>query len=150
MLDPSIVFGFTNSFGLIAWAALALSLFVATLRTPVWTVTQFVIPGLWAVAYILLLWDGWGQAEGGGFSSIEQVRALFSIDSSLTAGWLHYLAFDLFVGTWIAREAVKAGIPGLLVVPCLILTLLFGPAGLLLFLIIRLAFGRRRQATETA
>ena len=52
----------------------------------------------------------------------------------LLAGWIHYLAFDLLVGTWEARDSRERGIPHLLLVPCLILTFLFGPAGWLLYL----------------
>ena len=55
----------------------------------------------------------------------------------LLAGWIHYLAFDLLVGAWEARDARERGIPHLFVVPSLILTFLFGPAGWLLYLGIR-------------
>src|SRR6267143_2127477 len=76
---------------------------------------------------------GWGKAPSGGFGSIEQVRALFSVDAALSAGWLHYLAFDLFVGSWIVEDGLARGINRFLLIPCLALTFLFGPAGLLLF-----------------
>ncbi len=80
---------------------------------------------------------------GGGFGSIEQVRTLFANNAALTAGWLHYLAFDLFVGCWIVREGLDAGVPRLLIIPCLILTFMVGPVGLLLFLVLRFAAARR-------
>jgi hypothetical protein len=148
VLDPNIAFGFANNFGLVAWLALLASLFVPRLRSWVWPATQFVIPAVWAAAYVLLLVQGMPETDGS-FSSIEGVRSLFGSDSALTAGWLHYLAFDLFVGTWIARDSTERRIHGLLVVPCLALTLVFGPSGLLLYLLMRLAFGRR-DPTETA
>ena len=53
----------------------------------------------------------------------------------LLAGWVQYLAFDLFIGAWQVRDARTQGISHLLVIPCLLLTFLFGPAGLLHFLI---------------
>ena len=59
--------------------------------------------------------------------------------------WIHYLVFDLFVGAWIVRDAARRGVAHLAVVPCLLLTLMVGPAGLLLYLVLRLAF--RRVAT---
>ncbi len=141
MLDPDFAFGFANNFGLLAWAALLLSLFVPKVRRFVWPATQFAIPLAWAALYILLLAQGLPEAEGG-FDSIAGVRGLFANDSALTAGWLHYLAFDLFVGTWIARDSAERKVHGLLVAPCLALTLMFGPAGLLAYFILRLAFGR--------
>ena len=65
----------------------------------------------------------------GGFSSLDDVALLFSNPWMLLAGWIHYLAFDLLVGTWEARDSRDRGIPHLLLVPCLILTFLFGPPG---------------------
>ena len=86
----------------------------------------------------------------GGFGSIEAVRALFQSDALLVAGWLHYLAFDLFVGAWEVRTARTEGIRHLLVIPCLVLTFLFGPLGFLTFLILRAACARRMSfAMET-
>ncbi len=66
-----------------------------------------------------------------------------TLPGMLVAGWLHYLAFDLFVGGWIAREGERAGLPHLLLLPCFVLTFLFGPAGLLAFALLRAGFGRR-------
>ena len=72
--------------------------------------------------------------------------ASFETPGLLLAGWLHYLAFDLFVGAWEVRTARAEGIPHLLVVPALILTFLFGPAGLLLFLVLRTILAQTRAA----
>jgi hypothetical protein len=100
------------------------------------------IPALLGLAYAGLIAAYFAGAEGG-FSSIEAVRALFASDALLVAGWLHYLCFDLFVGAWQVRTARVEGIPHLLVVPCLVLTFLFGPVGFLAFLALRAAAGRR-------
>ena len=143
MPEPSQVFALANGLALLAWVALIAALFAAPVRERVWTGTAVLIPMLLGLAYIALIVDGFGEAEGGGFGSIAEVRALFASDAALTAGWLHYLAFDLFVGTWISREGLTASLPRLLLVPCLVLTFLFGPAGLLLFYALRLALGRR-------
>ena len=61
----------------------------------------------------------------------------------LLAGWLHYLAFDLFVGSWEVRDSRRVGVHHLLVIPCLFLTLMMGPVGLLAYLVLRLAIGRQ-------
>ena len=55
------------------------------------------------------------------------------------AGWVHYLAFDLLVGAWEARTARREALPHPVLLPCLALTFLFGPLGLLLFLSVRIA-----------
>lgn len=148
MIDPQGAFSIGGMMAMLGWLTLILSLFVASVRPIAWRLSQAVIPALLAIAYILLLAEGFGAAEGGGFGSITEVRALFANDAALAAGWLHYLAFDLFVGAWIAREGLAARIPALLLIPCFALTFLAGPAGLLLFFILRLAF-RRRPQSET-
>lgn len=148
MLDPSTAFALAGPPVMAAWAGLILSLFVKPLRPIAWTAAQLIVPGLLAVAYVLLIWVGM-HAEGGGFGSIEEIRALFADDSALVAGWFHYLAFDLFVGSWIVRDGLERRIPAPLVLPCLPLTFLFGPTGLLLYFILRLAF-RERSVPVTA
>jgi ABA4-like protein len=82
------------------------------------------------VAIILTTWAG----SSGGFTSLSAVATLFSNPWLLLAGWTHYLAFDLLVGSWEVRDARDRGVPHLLVLPCLALTFLFGPAGWLLYL----------------
>jgi hypothetical protein len=73
------------------------------------------------------------------------VAALFENRWLLLAGWVHYLAFDLLVGAWEARTARREGIPHLLLLPCLLTTFLFGPAGYLMFQALRAS--RQRKAT---
>jgi hypothetical protein len=63
----------------------------------------------------------------------RRLLALFDSRWLLLAGWVHYLCFDLLVGTWEVEDARARGIPHLVVVPCLVLTFLFGPAGWLLY-----------------
>jgi hypothetical protein len=146
MIDPSIAFSLGGNLAVLGWLGLLVSLFAASARPIAQATAQFLIPALLGIAYGLLIWTGFGEAEGGGFGSITEVRALFASDSALAAGWLHYLAFDLFVGSWIVADRHERGVPALLVAPCLILTFLFGPLGLLLYLALRLAFQRRQSA----
>jgi hypothetical protein len=99
---------------------------------------RMVIPGLIGVVYVFFLASHWGDApEGAGFGSLEAVKRLFTIDALLLAGWVHYLAFDLFVGSWEVGDARARGIHHLLVVPCLVLTFMAGPGGLVLYLVLR-------------
>ena len=99
-------------------------------------VVPLVLPCLFGVIYVVLVAASlpWGE---GGFSSLAGVGALFENPWALLAGWAHYLAFDLFIGGWQVRDARERGIPHLFVVPALLLTFLFGPAGLLLYLVVR-------------
>ena len=148
MIDPEVAFSLAGLLAMAGWAGLAVALFARAVRPFVWPVAQYAIPAILAAAYVLLLWNGRAAFEHGGFGSIGEVRALFADDSALTAGWLHYLAFDLFIGGWLARDGIRRGFAPLLLLPCLPLTFLFGPAGLLLFLVLRVAV--RHQPMETS
>jgi Domain of unknown function (DUF4281) len=100
------------------------------------TLVPVMVPVLLAGIYVVLVAATLARSEGG-FSSLAGVRALFDDPWALLAGWTHYLAFDLFIGGWEVRDAQQRGIRHLLVVPALVLTFLFGPAGLLFYLGIR-------------
>ncbi len=139
MIDPQSAFSLAGLVVMAGWLGLIASLFLPSAREPIWRATALIIPSILAVAYILLIAEGFVAAADGGFGSIAEVRALFANDAALAAGWLHYLAFDLFVGTWIARRGLAEGVPALLLIPCFAFTFLFGPAGLLLFLALRFA-----------
>ena len=129
--------------------AVVMPCWLLLLFAPAWRWTQrlatFVAPLLLAVAYLALLVTA-HPPQGAGFQSLAQVALLFSARRALLAGWLHYLAFDLFTGAWEARDAVRLGISRWLVAPCLLLTFLFGPLGLALYLVLRLGLRRRLGA----
>lgn len=129
-LDPDLAFRIANLLALAGWLALAVSPPSRRWTPRIWQLTGWVLPLLLALGYVALLLGHWGP---GGFGSLAEVRQLFERPGLLAAGWLHYLAFDLFVGTWIARDAASRGLPHLLLLPCLALCLMFGPAGLLAY-----------------
>jgi hypothetical protein len=149
MIDPASFFSLAGLLAMAGWLGLLVALFVKSARPPVWAATQLVVPAIICLAYGLLIWNGRAAFGTGGFGSIVEVRALFTNDSLLAAGWLHYLAFDLFVGTWISRDGTERGVPALLILLCLPLTFMVGPLGLLLYLALRLAFSKPSVA-ETA
>jgi hypothetical protein len=126
-----------------------LPLWLLLIFAPRWVWTQrlatFVAPLLLASLYVWLLTHS-SPPSGAGFRTLAQVQLLFSSPQALLAGWVHYLAFDLFTGAWEAREAARLEISKWIVAPCLLLTFLFGPVGLALFLLIRLGMRRGLEA----
>jgi len=97
-------------------------------------------------AYMLF---GYGPApEGMSFMSLYGVMLGFSAPHVAVAGWIHYLIFDLFVGAWEARDARRRGVPHLLLVPCLLATLMIGPVGLLLYVLVRFISKRLLEFDE--
>lgn len=106
-----------------------------------WTarlITSVVIPSLSGLVYLYLIVTQFGKTAGG-FGSLTEVQQLFQNPAMLLAGWIHYLAFDLFIGSWEVRDAQRLSLNQLLVIPCLAFTFLFGPIGLGLYFILRLA-----------
>ena len=140
-----ILFSLASTVALTGWAALLASPLIPLLAD---RYAALAVPLLLSVAYTGLILADWSTAEGG-FDSLANVARLFQTPELLLAGWLHYLAFDLFVGAWEARTARMEQIGFLLVIPCLMLTFLFGPAGLLLFLAIRLVRAAPRATAKT-
>jgi hypothetical protein len=105
-------------------------------------VCPVLIPLSLALVYLWLVATTFGRTPGD-FGSLAGVAQLFQNPWVLLAGWIHYLAFDLFVGSWEVRDAQRNGVHHLLVVPCLVLTFLFGPVGLLLYFALRGGLKRR-------
>jgi hypothetical protein len=97
------------------------------------TVAARFVPAMLAVAYCGIVASQWMTSDGG-FGSLSAVARLFANRWLLLAGWIHYLAFDLFVGAWILQDSQRRSLPHAVLVPCLLLTFMFGPAGLLLYL----------------
>lgn len=95
-------------------------------------IIPLVLSGLYLVLALTNFYDG-----EGGFGTIEGVRLLFEKPGAMLAGWIHYLVFDLFIGCWEVRDSQRLNIPHLAVVPCLVLTFILGPVGLLLYFVLR-------------
>ena len=126
------VFSVASSFAVVGWLLLA---FVP--RRFLWPVRAARLIALaLALVYVALLAAFFARAEGG-FGSLAEVARLFDEPGALLAGWVHYLAFDLLVGSWEREEATRIGLGPLMLVPSLFLTFMFGPAGWLCFLGLR-------------
>ena len=132
-MTAEALFSISNLMAGLAWLLLIVA---GRLQRVADLITGAIVPLLLSVLYAGLIVTVWPTAEGG-FSSIREVRSLFANDWLLVAGWVHYLAFDLFIGSWQVRDARKHGIPHLALIPGLILTFFFGPIGLLVYTAIR-------------
>ena len=124
-MSPNQIFPIVNYVAMAGWILLAV---LPGRRWVVDGVASRAIPAVLAAIYIAIAVTQF-PGSSGGFSSLPGVAELFSNPWLLLAGWIHYLAFDLFVGSWEVRDARERGIPHLFVLPCLLLTFLFGPSG---------------------
>ena len=138
-MDWNSAFGAVNLLARIAWGAVILlprwpALLSAILYLGVGLLCLLYAGGLLGVLSGLITGGSQGGAD---FNSIAGVRAIFSSDVGVVIGWTHYLAFDLFVGLWIARDADAKSISRLIQAPILLATLMAGPLGLFVWLIVR-------------
>lgn len=141
------LFSLANLFAMIGWVMLLIALFLE--RDSVWQSRLLQLSGrIWPLVLSLAYLVGfvtWISAspDNSGFDSLAGVAALFTVQELLLVGWLHYLAFDLFVGRWIFDDASMRVMPRWPMVPVLLLTFMLGPVGLLTWFCIRRWFKAR-------
>jgi hypothetical protein len=149
-LTPDLVFTAANYSVLPFWLLLAVA--------PRWRLTQVLVhsvlmPLLLGATYLWLFASGafFGPQvpDNAGFATLDGLMVLFTVKEAVVAGWIHYLVFDLFVGAWIVRDSGRMGIWHVWVVPCLVLTLVLGPVGLLAYLLLRMALKERFLLDES-
>jgi hypothetical protein len=146
-MNAEQLFSAANIVALLGWLGLLL---LPRVRLITDLVAQILVPCLLACAYIVLVARSLDPADFASFSSLAGLAALQAKGGQwLTlVGWMHYLAFDLFVGAWQVRTARREDIPHLAIVPALLLTFMLGPFGLLVFVVTRYFYRRRIRAEE--
>ena len=137
-----------NALVLPAWAML---IFLPKARITNTAVHSMLWPMVMGSIYTVLLIAamGFGVGDPNAGFSLPGVQALFDHPNGVLIGWSHYLAFDLFVGAWIGRDALRRGVPHWQTVPCLLGSFAFGPVGLLLYALIRVFTGKGFALSET-
>jgi hypothetical protein len=132
-MNASLIFQFGNSSIIFGWLLLIIA--------PNWKHTQKIILDgfilLFSIIYTFLILKNITDFKADSFSSLSNVKQLFQDDNAVAAGWFHYLAFDLFVGTYIVRKAQELHISRWWATFALPFTFMFGPMGYLIFVIIK-------------
>jgi len=144
-MNPSQIFSAVSGIAALQWLLLII---LPKWKVTNWLVSTAAVPLLLALIYCIYS-RGFFGIKGGGFGSIQEVRTLFSDDKLLLAGWVHYLAFDLLIGFYITRSAQVKNISHWLVIPCLVLTFMFGPCGYLLYRFIQQFKSLNENLTHT-
>jgi hypothetical protein len=139
-MSPDSVFQLCSTIAMLGWIILLL-------LSPFWSSFDKFLIGivitLFGIVYAWLIFQVFTPGDFQKFSSLDGVMELFTDKTAVTAGWVHYLAFDLMVGIWIKKNGLKYTIHHMLLVPCLLLTFMLGPIGLVLYLLLR--FIRTKQ-----
>ncbi len=143
-MDWGLIFTLTNAVAFAAWAAL----FFLPRRPLVLSTILFAGVAVLCAAYTAMFVALFGgladpvRVAGAPLPdltdySVGGLRALFMSDGGIVLGWTHYLAFDLFVGLWVARDADAKAFSRWAQAPVLFLVLMAGPIGLLVWLVLR-------------
>jgi Domain of unknown function (DUF4281) len=146
MIDWNAWFSMVNLLALIAWVGLIFLPRWPALLSGVLYLGVGLLCLIYATGLIGLLSGLIPNPQGGGadFTTIAGVRSIFASDAGVTVGWTHYLAFDLFVGLWIARDGDAKNISRFLQAPVLFATFMAGPLGLGLWLLLREPAARKQ------
>ncbi len=143
------LFGFTNALALAGWVMLAALPRGPKLMSVLMYGCVAILCLTYAVLLILLLGHLVDPGRIAGAAepnladySVAGLRPLFASDGGIVIGWTHYLAFDLFTGLWIAKDADHKGFSRAAQLPFLVATLMAGPIGLLAWLVVREARAR--------
>lgn len=126
----------------LGWLILVVALFHAASREYTLPAAQFLIPAILCLLYIWMVWEGRSGFEAHGlktFFRLNYIGELYTNKSALNASWLHFLALDLFAGGWMVRDGLALGMPIWLIFLCLPFTLMLGPVGVLLYIVLRSA-----------
>lgn len=137
-----LLFRIASTIALVGWVILA----VAPLHRRLAVLAARVLAAILCGGYGAVLVHALGGGPGfdwRAFNSLDGVMGLLRTREAFLAGWVHYLAFDLFTGAWEAETAPAARVPHAVLLVCLFLTFMAGPVGLLTYLVIRALRQRR-------
>ena len=133
-MDIELLFKIVNASVMPAWVLMMIG--------PRWLITRVLVhsylyPFVLGIVYAAIIIPSFLQGGEGDMMSVAGLQVGFQNGLVLVGAWVHYLIFDMFVGAWESRDAQKLGISHWLLLPCLFFTLMLGPVGLMLYLVIR-------------
>ena len=141
MESAETIFALANTWILPGWLLL--------LFAPSWKYTGrivfYLIIAVLAITYAWLLLTDLGSFDPEAGSTLANISEAFGNPRVVLIGWIHYLAFDMLAGLIIALDARRVGINRILMALPLFLTLMTGPFGLLIYLIIRFAYTKKLE-----
>ena len=77
------------------------------------------------------------------YLGIENLHSLFSNDIFLLIFWIHFLGINLFIGSWVSRDALRYSVPKFLSAISLISIYFTGLLGLVLYWFIRIFYSKK-------
>lgn len=127
-MTPDLIFSSASTAAMVGWALL-----IFGPRSNAWVnaIPHWIIPAALSAVYAALIFSRF-SGMGGGFDSLANVAILMADRWALLAGWVHYLAFDLFIGAVMARRMDRVGVDRLVQAAILLAIFMLGPLGFLI------------------
>ena len=111
-------------------------------------VNSIILPVILASAYVYVLYQNFLLDEPlynifKLYLSLDDLYTLFSTENFLLVFWIHFVALNLFLGSWVSRDGVKYNISRSLIFIPLLLIYFTGPLGLVIYWIIRVFYAKK-------
>lgn len=143
-MNPETIFSLSSLLVMPFWLLL--------IFLPRWRVTERLMVGPWtavpaALLYGILVLPQFSQIFTAVFNpTLAGITTLLGDPAGATIAWVHFLAFDLFVGRWVYLDGRSHQISAWLISPILFMVLMLGPIGFLLYLVVRTSVTRQFSA----
>ena len=139
------IFLLSNFFVLPFWLML---IFIPNFKITQILVNSIIIPSILSAAYIFVVYQIFLLNEPifsifSLYLGLDNLYTIFSSESFLLIFWLHFISINLFVGSWLSRDAIKYQITRKMVFVPLILVYFAGPVGLVFYWIVRLFYSKK-------
>lgn len=133
-MNHDLLFSFFNSLALVGWSFL---IFFPNFKITKLCIRSGYLSIFFCLSYTIICVIALTSNAPGGFQKLDELMILFDNKSWVLTGWIHYLAFDLFIGSWILKDSIKHNIRHALIIPSLIFTFILGPFGFIIYFITR-------------
>jgi hypothetical protein len=127
------------------WAMLII---IPNSRITQFFVNSIIIPLILSAAYIYIFYNSILVDESLSeifklYLGLDNLYTLFTSSSFLLIFWIHFVAINLFLGSWVSSDAFRNGISKKIVFLPLLLIYFAGPVGLFLYWIIRIFYAKK-------
>ena len=111
-------------------------------------INSIILPLILAIAYVYVLYQTIMLKEPlldlfKIYTSLDNLYALLSTETFLLIFLIHFVTLNLFVGSWMSRDAIKFNIKRSVVLIPLILVYFAGPVGIVLYWILRIFYAKK-------
>ena len=132
-MDTNQLFAFANTFAFLSWIPLIVAPYNPRIRNSLFGISVVLLAALYTFLFAGFFDPGAMQS----FSTLDGLMSLFSSREAVLVGWVHYLAFDLLTGLYVAQNAQKNALNPWIIRPLFLFVFMAGPVGFLLYTLVR-------------